>query len=213
MYGRGRQIRGCGVEGGGRGRSSIDIGPIKSDRPPPSSEAPPVSEIVQPLARLSALARGYGGLTIRRRGVQHGYRYGSRLTDERTRWRLTTSTNHYTISNRRSWLDEPGGSPSTATATRSNGSTRPAHDEARAPPRATGAGGCARNVACPTPRLGGDSSEKERAHHMRDSFTLVNQLGPVAAGGGWPAICAQTAMRLATRETCSRERRRGATSS
>jgi len=39
-------------------------------------------------------------------------------TDERTapaRWRLTTSTNHYTISNRRSWLDEPGGSPSTAT--------------------------------------------------------------------------------------------------
>ena len=37
VYGRGRQM--CGVGGGGAGAID-DIGPIKSDRPPPSSEAP-----------------------------------------------------------------------------------------------------------------------------------------------------------------------------
>jgi hypothetical protein len=45
VYGRGRQM--CGVGGGGRAGAIDDIGPIKSDRPPPSSEAPPVTEIIQ----------------------------------------------------------------------------------------------------------------------------------------------------------------------
>jgi len=201
VYGRGRQR--CAGWRGGAG--AIDIGPIKSDRPPPSSEAPPVTEIIQH-RREHASRRPRGAYT---------HAICSRLTDERTaptRWRLTTSTNHYTISNRRSWLDEPGGSPSTATHPLQRVHEARSRRSARS---ATGHGGrrvCSER-GLPYPAFGGDNSEKERAHHMRDSFILVNQLRPVAAGGGWPAICAQTAMRLATRETCSRERRRGATSS
>ena len=51
----------CGVGGGGRAGAIDDIGPIKSDRPPPSSEAPPVTEIIQHRGEHASRRYGAGG--------------------------------------------------------------------------------------------------------------------------------------------------------
>ena len=153
----------CAVWRAGRG-GILDIGPIKSDTAHAfraKLQAPP-RDAENSIPYRIPYGRGLVRDERTHAGRQdHGSPRPPRRDGDSNHLALTTTP----ISNRRSWLDKPGGSPSTAT-----------HPLQRVHERTARGGGRGRrrdgahvgNVACPTPRLGG---AQERATVRRNTLT------------------------------------------